>query len=869
MSESTPARRSDGTGLGVRKLPGGRVTFLFTDVEGSTRLLHELGVDAYAACLAVHRRAIRNACAEHGGVEVDTQGDAFFVAFSDAEQAVRAAGAITTSLDAGPMRVRIGLHTGHPLLSTEGYVGEDVHLGARIAAAGHGGQVLMSRSTCDAIDQERVVADLGEHRLKDIADAVAIFQLGTDPFPPLKTISNTNLPRPTDSFLGREGEVEDIAARVRSGRRLVTLVGPGGTGKTRLAIETAASLLSDFTAGVFWVDLSTVRDPAAVPAAVASTFATEQDVALVIGEREMLLVLDNLEQVIDAAPWVGSLVAACPNLAVIVTSRERLRVRGESLVDVPPLANDVAGQLFADRSGMRRTPDVDELCARLEDIPLAVELAAARAASLSPRQILDRLGQRLDLLKGGRDADPRQRTLRATIEWSHGLLGSEEQRLFRRLAVFAGGTTLEGVEAACDGDLDTIESLIDKSLVRFVHGRYTMLETVREYAEERLDAVGEADGLRDRHAVFVRDLMAVQIPLLAASGEQELGRSVAAEFANVQAAFAWLETSGQASRAVRLLDTVWWFLGLYISQVRVGIAMCESVLAMLDLTDADRATAWHREGNFAIQLAEPDRARRAWSAAAELFHRMGDAAREADLVENLALIEVDPAEAIRLLEHAIAIAPARDERRAIGTRWNLAGLKIRAGDSEAAHVMYAEVFEWAERTGDYQFMAAAERELADAALHRGDATEALERATRSRDLGASRGHGLMIALAELVRCRAAIRLGRRDDAMRALVEALDLVRVGDMEADDEIAAAVIMTAVEVLAVLGDVDLAGRLEAARRRITEGGWGQLGDVDQAHIEWLASTGVTHIGEPEMDAPSAFALIRESLQRHRAGG
>ena len=851
----------------MRELPSGIVTFLFTDIEGSTRILQQLGAEGYAVSLADHRRVIRHVCADQGGVEVDTQGDAFFIAFPEAERAVRAADAITSSFGEGPMRIRIGLHTGSPLLGEEGYVGEDVHLGARIAAAGHGGQVLMSRATRDAIGEALAVTDLGEHRLKDIGQAIAIFQLGTGAFPPLKTISNTNLPRPTDSFVGRESELADIANRIRSGSRLVTLVGPGGTGKTRLAIEAAASLLTDFKAGVFWVDLSPVRDPDAVSAAVGATLTTEGDVETFIGEREMLLALDNLEQVIEAAPWIASLVRTCPNLAVLVTSRERLRVRGEALVDVPPLGGTDSGQLFVDRAGMARSAEIDELCARLEHLPLAVELAAGRAASLTPRQILDRLGQRLDVLKGGRDADPRQRTLRATIEWSHELLDAGEQRLFRSLSVFAGGATLDGIEAVCDGDLDTIESLIDKSLVRSADGRYTMLETVREYAAERLESSGDAEALHARHAGFVRDLMAVRIPELDAGADDEVGPLLAAEFGNVQGAFAWLVDSGDAAGAAGFVDTVWRFLSQFLSRNRAGLAMCEAVLSMPALTEADRAMILHREGNFAVQLADRDRARRAWTDSASLARRIGDAARESHVVGNLALITADPGEAVRLFERSLALAPAQDERAAYKAQWNLAGLKRQAGDAAAADAITAEFLAWATRVGDYEFIVMGEVGMGERALQRGDAVEALDRATRARDLSAARDHAILVLIAETLRCRAAARLELYEDAIHSLSDVMELIRQGDIEADEEIAVAAVMTATELFAAIGEARLASSLEAVRRHVVKG-WPVVLEDERTHDDWLRANGVATSNDiDEADLSAALETVREWLRERRA--
>jgi class 3 adenylate cyclase len=414
------------------ELPTGTVTLLFSDVEGSTTLLHELGAEAYADALAEHRRIVRAACAAEGGVEVDTQGDAFFFAFRSAPAALAAAQAVTGAFAAGRIRVRIGVHTGTPLVTEEGYVGDDVHLAARVGASGHGGQVVLSQTTRELVDGLQLT-DLGEHRLKDIPGAVSIFQLGSERFPPLKTISNTNLPRPASSFIGRERELRELLAAIRSAR-LVTLTGPGGSGKTRLALDAAATLVPDYKAGVFWVGLATLRDPALVSETIGQTLGAKNGLAEHIGERELLLLLDNLEQVIEAAPQLPALLSACANLTVLVTSRELLRVQGEVEYAVPPLASPEAVTLFCERSRLEPSDEIAELCARLDELPLAVELAAARAKALSPRQILERLSQRLDLLEGGRDADPRQQTLRATIDWSYDLLSEEEQRVVRALS---------------------------------------------------------------------------------------------------------------------------------------------------------------------------------------------------------------------------------------------------------------------------------------------------------------------------------------------------------------------------------------------------------------------------------------------------
>jgi predicted ATPase/class 3 adenylate cyclase len=481
-------------------LPRGTVTFLFTDIEGSTRLLHEVGEARYGELLSEHYRELREVFSRHTGVEVGTQGDSFFYVFAHAKDALAAASAAQAQLSTGPIRVRMGLHTGIPLLTEDGYVGIEIHRAARIAAAAHGGQVVLSKETRSSIDDAFRVRDLGEHRVKDFDEPVWIFQLGRQAFPPLKTISNTNLPRPVSSFIGRDREVEAIASLFRDGARLVTLTGPGGSGKTRLAIEAAAELVPDQRNGVFWVGLAPLRDPALVLETIGRTLGAKDGLAAHIGEKEMLLLLDNFEQVVEAATDIPLLLEACPNLRLLVTSRELLRLRGEVDYAVPPLADREAVELFCARAHGEPDHAVSELCRRLDNLPLALELAAARTRVLSVAQILERLAQRLDLLKGGRDAEARQLTLRATIEWSHHLLTPGEQRLFAALSVFAGGCTLQAATTVAGADIDTLQSLVDKSLVRFRDERFWMLETIREFAVERLAELGEAEKLRRRHA---------------------------------------------------------------------------------------------------------------------------------------------------------------------------------------------------------------------------------------------------------------------------------------------------------------------------------------------------------------------------------
>src|SRR2546430_7268032 len=401
-----------------RDLPSGTVTFLFTDVEGSTKLLKELGEAAYAAALAEHRRILREAFGAHGGVEVDTQGDAFFVAFPTAPGALAAAAAALDGLSTGPIRVRMGVHTGTPHVGDEGYVGVDVHRAARIAAAGHGGQVLISASTAALLGTDGLL-DLGEHRLKDLSAPERIYQCGEQDFPPLKSLYRTNLPIPATPFVGREHELAEVCGLLEDAR-LLTLTGPGGMGKTRLGLQAAAEAAERYVDGIFWVPLAPLRDPELVLVTAGQALGAKDGLTEHLADKSLLLLFDNFEHVVEAAPGLSELLASCPNVHLLVTSRELLRVPCEQAYPVPPLEPEDGTKLFLARARAARpsfvaSDAVPELCARLENLPLALELAAARVRVLSPEQLVERLSQRLDLLKAGRGVDPRQQTLRATI----------------------------------------------------------------------------------------------------------------------------------------------------------------------------------------------------------------------------------------------------------------------------------------------------------------------------------------------------------------------------------------------------------------------------------------------------------------------
>jgi predicted ATPase len=591
----------------MRELPSGPVTLLFTDVEGSTRLLHELG-EGYTDVLAEHRRVLREAFARHDGTEVDTQGDAFFVVFPSADEAVAAAREGCELLEAGPVRVRIGVHTGTPQLTSEGYVGTDVHLAARIGAVGHGGQVVLSDATRRDLGTAHELLELGEHRLKDFEEPIPLFQLGTGRFPPLKTVANTNLPRPASSFVGRAGDAVAVVERIRGGARLLTLTGPGGSGKTRLAIEAATELVPEFRAGVFWIELAPIDDAKLVLEEVGRTLGAREDLAGHIGERELLLVLDNFEQVVEGGRAVASLISKCPNLHVLVTSRELLRLRDEVEFPVEPLAAEDAAVLFAERSGLPLDETVTALCAALDNLPLAVELAAARTDVLSPAQILGRLERRLDLFRGARDVDARQQTLRAAIQWSHELLDEGEQRLFARLAVFAGGCTLEAAEAVAAAELDVLEALVQKSLVRHSGERFWMLETIRQFALERLDEQDESEMLRRRHAEWFLALAERAEPHLDGPDQGEWLALLEQDIANIREAATQPDLVARFLGALRFL----WAKRGYVAE---GRRLVEEILPRLSDSDPAKPMALVTgsllavmQGDFEASVAHGERA---------------------------------------------------------------------------------------------------------------------------------------------------------------------------------------------------------------------------------------------------------------------
>ena len=763
-----------------RDLPSGTVTFLFTDVEGSTKLLNALGARGYADALAEHRRVIREACVSGGGVEVDTQGDAFFFAFPTAPGALAAASAFTEGLTSGPISVRVGLHTGTPLLTAEGYVGSDVHRAARIAACGHGGQVLVSASTAPLLELELI--DLGEHRLKDLSAPERIYQLGDGDFPALKSLYRTNLPVPATPFLGRERELGEVVELLApDDARLLTLTGPGGTGKTRLALQAAGLAADAYPEGVFWIPLAPLRDPALVLASAAQVLGSKNGLAEHVADKAMLCLFDNFEHVVDAAPELAELVAACPNLDVLVTSRERLRVGGEQTYPVPPLAESDGEALFLTRA---RAVDpafaggdaVRELCLRLDELPLALELAAARTALFSPEQLLAKLSQRLDLLKGERDADPRQQTLRATIEWSYDLLPEDEQRLFRRLAVFSGGCTYEAAEEIAGADPDTLQSVLDKSLLRKrdskVGPRYWMLETIREYAGQQLQASGEAEELQRRHAEHFLSLAEEGTFILMDSTWAD---RVDSELDNVRGALDFAATTGESQRILRATSSLrdFWFTRGYITE---GLTRLENALSADIAPTPERCSALVAASMAAMMAGDDALARQRADEAMSLADSLGDPYLSALARCQDAWVLTEGArwsEALAILDDVVPLL--RDLGAwdvAIAANRTRAWMYEELGDRDRALILYTENLEHSRMHGHRRIEARSLGVLAEIAADEGRLDEARELLLASFRIDQELGNVPFMSF-DLVRFAAVhLREGRAEVAARLIGRAV-------------------------------------------------------------------------------------------------
>lgn len=765
-------------------LPVGTVTLVFTDIEGSTRLLDELG-DAYAQLLADHHRIVSSAAEGHGGRRVDAAGDGLFYAFHTARGALAAAVEAQRALSehawpgGAQVAVRMGIHSGEPISAATGYVGIDVHRASRICSAGHGGQVLVSDAARSLIGgglpEGVTLRDLGEHRLRGLANPERIFQavgegLRAD-FPPVRSLETlpNNLPRQLSSFVGRDQEISEAEERLR-GVTTLTLTGPGGVGKTRLALEIGAHLVDAYEGGVWLVELASVSEGDLVTDAIAAALGVKQRPgvelrqALVeaVAAKPTLLVLDNCEHLLDAVvATADNLLRHCPKLQLLATSREALGLPGESLMPVPSMsipagtaADDLvalaecdAVRLFVDRAravlpsfvvDQENIAAIAQICRRLDGIPLAVELAAARIRSLPPYQIAARLDDRFRLLTGGaRTSLPRHRTLRATFDWSFELLSRAEQELVPRLSVFAGSFSLEAAEAICSGGavtsadmLDLLSRLIDRSLLQreaeTSEARYRMLETIREYAQERLGESGEAEEYHRRHAEWFTALVERARPAFFSGPVQPAWVArLARDDDNLRAALRWANDDPRGADAELTLVSGLWRFWEVRGELTEGSAWLARALARVGgEVSPRRASALTGAGVLAAQRGDYDAAAAFHDASLLLHRELGNPMGVAAACSNSASVAAERGDLVRarqLFGEAIQLArEAGDTHSMAFSLVNLADVVARQEHAEEADSFYAESIETFRSLGDEFGTAHAMASLAQAARRRGD-----------------------------------------------------------------------------------------------------------------------------------------------------
>lgn len=799
-------------------LPTGTVTFLFTDIEGSTQLLQSLRED-YARVLAEHQQLLRAAFDAHDGVIVDTQGDSFFVAFPRAGNAIRAAVEAQRTLaehqwTAGvQVRVRMGLHTGEPIISGDRYVGLDVHRAARIGAAGHGGQVLLSQTTRDLVASDLpegvTLRDLGEHRLKDLRTADHLYQLWLseffaskvrNEFPPLRTLDvvPNNLPIQLTSFVGREKEIREIKEMLGQAR-LLTLTGAGGSGKTRLSIEAAAGVLDwqQFKNGIWFVELAPLSEPALLAQTIATTLGMREEPGRPIlnslrdylKDKSLLLILDNCEHLIEAcAKLADSLLHGCPHLTILASSREALGIAGEMPFRVPPLSVPVLGhstpdtltgsdsvRLFIERAvtvqphfGVtnQNAAALAHICYRLDGIPLALELAAARVKVLSIEQISQKLDDRFRLLTGGsRTALPRQQTLHAAVDWSYDLLSEPERILLRRLAVFGGGWTLEAAENVCQGGtirlddvLDLLTHLVDKSLVMVDaqkgEARFRMLETIRQYAVEKLTESGEAPRVWKRDLEYFCQLTERAESELDSANSLDWLNRLELERDNLRAVLERSQTAdGGAELGLRMTGALWWFWEQrsYFAEGRdrlsAAVATAGELKQSLPYTKALASAAHltYRQGDYSAAkvLAE---------SSLTVYREIGDKRGMAFALSVLARSEWDLGDyetAAELFEESLALSiEVNDKKSAAFTLGDLAYAALRPGDYPTAKARLTQVLALSQEMGDKYVMGFALSGLGEVALRQADYTGAnrlLEESLEVREqIGDKRGVGVSL-----------------------------------------------------------------------------------------------------------------------------
>ena len=745
------------------ELPTGTLTLLFSDIEGSTVLVHRLG-SQWGLALSEQRRILRSAFEDFGGTEMGTEGDSFFVVFRSAQNAVRAAlrGQRQLQEHRWPgdqeLRVRTGIHTGEPERHEEGYVGLDVHRAARIGATAHGGQVVISDATKQLVDDlgDLVeIRDLGRHRLKDLESAEHLYDVVADglisDFPPLRSLGKPSaLPIAPTPLVGRDADLASVRARFDVPEtRLVTLTGPGGSGKTRLAVAVAAHMERAFPAGVYFIGLQAVNDPDLMWATIADALDVTGDASLppadrvgtYLSRRQALLVLDNLEQIVDADHVVAALLSAAPLVSILATSRRSLHLIGENEYPVPPLAlpgpdvsdpdrasHSAAVEMFVQHAQMVRpsfqltdanTADVLAVCRRLDGLPLAIELAAARARLLSPRALLHRIDDRLGTGVTASDRPERQRTLGATIAWSYDLLGPVEQQMFRRLGVFSSSADIDAIVAVAgdgtDDPLDTIGALVDANLVYVMEEadgepHAALLETIRHFARDRLDDAGEGDDVRLRHLRWCIDMASRTTELLRGAHHVTALDQMSVIENDVRAALDWSlrpsgtpdQTTVEAGHELLGLMTRYWYR---FGNVREARGWQERGVATSDGADTEsNVTLLHGLGVSMLQQNEVDNSFATFERSLQMARRLGHREFEVRALNDLAIANRQSgqySEAMRLMWENLALAREIDDPTRVATALsNLVVLHIDVGEYAEAVRIAQESIAANERNGD-------------------------------------------------------------------------------------------------------------------------------------------------------------------------